>query len=153
MIETLPISGSVSIVGDSELCANRLERALGRAEVIARDRERDLGVATLLARLVLDDRVDVAVRVGERAEDRRGRAGAVGNAHQRDPRLVGRVGHGGDQGVLHRLVFSDHEGTGTSSKLERQWIRTPWVRAYSTERSCRTLAPDAAISSISSKLT
>ena len=42
---------------------------------------------------------------------------------------------------------------GASSKLERQWIRTPWVRAYSTERSWRTLAPDAAISSISSKLT
>ena len=42
---------------------------------------------------------------------------------------------------------------GPGSKLERQWIRTPWVRAYSTERSCSTLAPEAAISSISSKLT
>ena len=39
------------------------------------------------------------------------------------------------------------------SKLDRQWSRTPWVRAYSTERSCSTLAPEAAISSISSKLT
>ncbi len=29
-------------------------------------------------------------------------------------------------------------------------MRTPWLRAYSTERSCSTPAPDAAISSISS---
>ena len=40
-----------------------------------------------------------------------------------------------------------------SSKLERQWMRTPWLRAYSTVRSCSTPAPDAAISSISSKVT
>ena len=32
-------------------------------------------------------------------------------------------------------------------------MRTPWLRAYSTERSCSTLAPEAAISSISSKET
>ncbi len=32
-------------------------------------------------------------------------------------------------------------------------MRTPWLRAYSTERSCRTPAPEAAISSISSKET
>jgi len=30
-------------------------------------------------------------------------------------------------------------------------MRTPWLRAYSTERSCSTPAPEAAISSISSK--
>ena len=30
---------------------------------------------------------------------------------------------------------------GPSSKLERQWIRTPWLRAYSTERSWSTPAP------------
>ena len=111
MIETLPISGSVSIAAIPSR-TNRLERALGGAEVLARDRERHLGVATLLARLVLDDRVDVAVGVGERPEDRRRRAGAVGNTRQRDPRLFGRVGHCGDKWVLHRLVFSDHEGTG-----------------------------------------
>ena len=38
-----------------------------------------------------------------------------------------------------------------SSKLDRQWMRTPCVRAYSTLRSCSTPAPEAAISSISSK--
>ena len=27
---------------------------------------------------------------------------------------------------------------GPSSKLDRQWMRTPWLRAYSTERSCST---------------
>jgi len=41
---------------------------------------------------------------------------------------------------------------GPSSKLLRQWMRTPWLRAYSTERSCRTRAPEAAISSVSSKV-
>ena len=40
---------------------------------------------------------------------------------------------------------------GKSSKDERQWMRTPWLRAYSTERNCSTPAPEAAISSISSK--
>ncbi len=40
---------------------------------------------------------------------------------------------------------------GPSSKLDRQWIRTPWLRAYSTLRSCSTPAPDDDISSISSK--
>src|SRR4029079_17780014 len=42
---------------------------------------------------------------------------------------------------------------GASSKLDRQWMRTPWLRAYSTDRNCRTPAPDAAISSISSNET
>ena len=32
-------------------------------------------------------------------------------------------------------------------------MRTPWVRPYSTERSCSTPAPEADISSISSKET
>src|SRR4051812_21051835 len=42
---------------------------------------------------------------------------------------------------------------GRSSNDERQCMRTPWLRAYSTERSWRTRAPEAAISSISSKET
>ena len=42
---------------------------------------------------------------------------------------------------------------GRSSKLDRQWMRTPWLRAYSTERSWSTRAPEADISSISSKET
>ena len=33
---------------------------------------------------------------------------------------------------------------------ERTWMRTPWFRAYSTERSTSTRAPQAARSSISS---
>ena len=37
-----------------------------------------------------------------------------------------------------------------SSNELRQWMRTPWFRAYSTERSCSTFAPEADISSISS---
>jgi hypothetical protein len=35
-------------------------------------------------------------------------------------------------------------------KVERTWIGTPWLRANSTDRSCRTRAPEPAISSISS---
>ena len=42
---------------------------------------------------------------------------------------------------------------GSSLNEERQWMRTPWLRAYSTERSCSTRAPEAAISSISSNET
>ena len=42
---------------------------------------------------------------------------------------------------------------GASVNEDRQWIRTPWLRAYSTERNCSTPAPDADISSISSKET
>ena len=79
--------------------------------------------------------------VGERAEDRGGGAGTVGHAEQRDPGLLGRVGDGGDQG---RSIVSSSPITkvpGLASKLDRQWIRTPWLRAYSTERSCSTLAP------------
>ena len=38
-------------------------------------------------------------------------------------------------------------------KLDRQWMRTPWLRAYSTLRNCRTPAPEADISSISSNET
>jgi len=38
----------------------------------------------------------------------------------------------------------------SSEKVEREWTRTPWLRASSTERSMSTLAPDADISSISS---
>ena len=34
---------------------------------------------------------------------------------------------------------------------ERTWIRTPWLRANSTERSISTFAPEDASSSISSK--
>ena len=40
-----------------------------------------------------------------------------------------------------------------SWNADRQWIFTPWLRAYSTERSCSTPAPEAAISSISSNET
>ena len=38
----------------------------------------------------------------------------------------------------------------SSENVERAWMRTPWLRASSTERSISTFAPDAAISSISS---
>ena len=42
---------------------------------------------------------------------------------------------------------------GASSNELRQWMLTPWLRAYSTARSCRTPAPEADISSISSNET
>ena len=55
--------------------------------------------------------------------------------------------------ISGRSMVSRSESTtvpGPSSNDERQWIRTSWLRAYSTERSCSTRAPEAAISSISS---
>ena len=55
-----------------------------------------------------------------------------------------------------RSIVSSSESTnvpGPSSKELRQWIGMPWFRAYSTARSWSTLAPEAAISSISSKET
>ena len=42
-------------------------------------------------------------------------------------------------------------GASGSSKLERTKVRTPCTMAISTERTCSTLAPSEAISSISSK--
>ena len=39
---------------------------------------------------------------------------------------------------------------GSSENVERAWMRTPFARASSTARSMSTLAPEAAISSISS---
>ena len=76
----------------------------------------------------------------------------------------GLVGHAGDRhaGLDVEWVTAVTRGCSTvsssartrvpgdSSKLLRQWIRTPWLRAYSTERSCSTRAPEADISSISS---
>ncbi len=53
-------------------------------------------------------------------------------------------------------MFSPSDTTkvpGRSSNDERQWMRTPWLRAYSTERSCSTPAPEDDISSISSYVT
>ncbi len=38
----------------------------------------------------------------------------------------------------------------SSENVERAWMRTPWLRASSTDRSISTFAPDADISSISS---
>ena len=68
----------------SRRCPARTEPASSARSAARRssldDRERHLGVAALLARLVLDDHVDVAVGVGERAEDRGRGARAVGNA-------------------------------------------------------------------------
>src|ERR1700730_10425196 len=96
---------------DRELSLDGLERARGGAQVVPCDRERDLCVATLTERLILNDRVDVAAGVGERAEDRRGGAGPVGHAEQRDPGLVRRMRDGRDEGMLHCLVFSEYNGT------------------------------------------
>ncbi len=69
------------------VAGERFERGARRAQVLARDREGDLRAAAGRRGLVLHDHVDVDVRVGERLEDPRGRAGLVGHAEQRDARL------------------------------------------------------------------
>jgi hypothetical protein len=110
-IETLPI---VSSADSSRMPTSAMSGSSARArgEVVARDGERDLG-GHVAHRLVLDDHVDVDVRVGEDGEDAPHRAGHVGHAEQRDPGLPGRVRHGGDEGLLHGRVVSDDNGTGT----------------------------------------
>ena len=58
--------------------------------------------------------------------------------------------------ISGRSIVSSSPNTkvpGVSSKLDRQWMRTRWLRAYSTDLSCSTRAPEADISSISSKET
>ena len=84
------------------------------------------------------------------------------------PATPGRVGHARGvmrasstecvtavmSGLLHGLSPSPTTKVpGVVAEAERQWMRTPWLRAYSTERSCSTPAPEAAISSISSNET
>ena len=103
---------------------------------------------------VLDDHVDVHARVGERAEDAARDAGPVGHAEDRRLRLRGVVRDARDDRLLeHVLLLHDPGAVGSSSNDERTWTATPWFRAYSTERSIRTLAPEAASSSISSYVT
>ena len=110
MIETLPISSCVGHVRE-RLPRERLERRARDAQVLARDGEGDLREPAGGGGLVLDDHVDVHVRPGERLEDARGGAELVGDADERDARLVGRVGDGCDQGLLHRAFF-EHNRTG-----------------------------------------
>ena len=105
--------GLVVDPADPELADDRLERLARDPQILARDGERQLGAfAPLAERLVLDDHVDVAVRLGERLEDARRRTRLVAHADQRDARLLGRVRDGGDEGVLHGLLLSDDECTG-----------------------------------------
>ena len=94
------------------------------------------------------------LRLGEHGRDAARDARGVRDALEGDARLLGGVRDGGDERLFHGLFLSDHNGT--RSVLEArdgQWMRTPWLRAYSTERSCSTPAPEADISSISSKET
>ena len=114
MIETLPICSSVEDrLGDVE----PLERLDRGAEIVAAEGEREVRLLVRAHRLVLDDHVDVDVRLGERAEDRGGDAGLVADAGERHPSLLARVRHGCHQGSFHRLVLAEDEGTG--AVLER----------------------------------
>ena len=112
-IETFPIDSSAATcsIPSSPTSASSASRAI--APVLARDGERHVGAAAAGERLVLDDHVDVDVGVGERAEDAPGDARLVGDAEQRDPRLGGRVGDGGDERVFHRFLLGDDNGTGS----------------------------------------
>ena len=110
-IETLPIdsSAATSSMPSSPTSASSASRAMRPSsrgtvnDMSARRPSRE--------RLVLDDHVDVHVGVGERAEDPPGDAGLVGDPEQRDPRLGGRVGHGGDERLFQRVLLGDDNGT------------------------------------------
>ena len=87
-IETLPTCASVSIPSPT---SSGVEHVGRRAQVVAGDGEREVGLLVVGDRLVLDDHVDVDVRVGERAEDAPGDARLVAQAGQGHPRLVRRA--------------------------------------------------------------
>src|SRR5579883_1577089 len=67
-------------------------------------RVKEVGGAPIL-RHVLHDHVDIDGVVGERAEDRRRDAGAVGDAQQRDLGLVAAVGDTADDLLFHDFVL------------------------------------------------
>ena len=153
--DTFPIVGSSATADDAD-ARRRPGRARARAvaQVGARDREGHVGATRprdsgsfwmIMSTLTFG--------VGERGEDAARRCpGWSGTPSERHARLVGGVGDGGDQRSFHGLFLADDKGTGVLAEARTgTWMRTPWLRAYSTERSCSTRAPEAAISSISSK--
>ena len=103
--------GVLGDLADADVGHDRVQRRARDAQVRARDGEAHVGRRALV-RLVLDDHVDVDVGVGERGEDAPGDARVVRDAEQRQAGLVARMRDGGDQGAFHRLLFSDHEGSG-----------------------------------------
>ena len=147
------IADRCSRASSSTFCA-RSKSAIGTVKVMS--------VSRAVLGDVLDDHVDIDVGLGERHEHRRGDARLVGDPAQRDLGLVLGIGDAGDDLLFHDLVLVADEGSGRavgaresriasgSSKLERTKVRTPWTMASSTERTCSTLAPSEAISSISS---
>ena len=80
-------------------------------QVVARHRERHVRPGVAGDGLVLDDHVDVDVRLGEHRRDLARDARRVGHADERDASLLGRVRDGGDEGLLHGFLRSDHNGT------------------------------------------
>ena len=96
---------------DAQLAAQRLERDERRMHVVARHRERHVGAMVGRHRLVLDDHVDVDVRVRERSQHATRDARAVRQARERDACLVGRVGHGCDERTFQGFLFAEHQGT------------------------------------------
>ena len=145
-----------SAIGDAELGDERRRARRARvAQVVARDRERHVGAARSDDGLVLDDHVDVDVRVGERGRDPagdaracRGRRASVTRASSVE--WVTAVMSGCSMVVL----LADDNGT---RRRRRSWTGSGCARRGCArtrrERSCSTPAPEAAISSISSKET
>ena len=88
----------------------RLEHLGRRPQVVGRDREREVGLLVVGDRLVLDDHVDVDVRVGQGGEHAPGDARLVAEAGEGYARLVG-VRDGCDHRLFQSLVLAEHEGT------------------------------------------
>ena len=133
--ETLPMSGSVWMPMPYS-SVERLERVDRVLHVVLRHGERHVGALALGHRLVLDDHVDVDVRVGQRREDAARDAGRVRHAGQRDARLVGRVGDCGYERSFHRLLLSS----------ARKYLVRPRTTSGSgsARRGCARTRPSAA---------
>ena len=112
---------------------------LGGGNVVLRQRERDVRVA--LGRDVLHDHVDVHAGVRERTEARAAIPGRSGT-----PRIVA-FASDVSCAIPEMIALSSPSGSVTTrvpsaaENDERTCSGTPWLRAYSTARSIKTLAP------------
>ena len=146
--------GDLGVVRDARRPDRLRGRPRRRASVSARSPAATVKLTSVVpvGRDVLDDHVDDDVRRGDRAEDRVDHARPVGDAQDRDPRLVLGQRRAGDASrpAAGRRSRRRSRCPGASENELRTWIGTSYFLANSIERECITPAPRLASSSISS---